>query len=576
VAASHAAGEGVTDYLSVVDRSTGAVLAETANAGQQVASESIMKLFLATYYLLLYGGYTHTPADVRDRLSYMLRYSDDATASALFTSSAIPTVAARYGLTATTNATDRPGHWGAARITAHDMTRFLYRASRDAEVGPWLLPVMAATAPHGSDGFDQDYGLNALTGTHGSKQGWGIDSFWTAQHSAIHSVGYTDKYLVAVLQLSTSYPDPARDTATFSAKTIQAAVPGPPPDGTFVRRKGSAAVYRLVGGAPVYVSSWAPFAGSQPVRTLTPATWDMLRQVPADGTFIRAGGSTYRIAGGAPLRVSSWATVGGYRPATVIDPAAVSHAGRTGVWSHLRQMPADGTFISAGGPVYRVVGGAPVYVSSWAAVGGHQHPTVVDPAAVNLAGRGGVWDHLRQQPADGTFIRAGGSTYRFAGGAPLRVSSWATVGGYRPATVIDPAALSHAGRGGVWDHVRQHPADGTFIAAGGHIYRVAGGAPLYVTSWAPLGGSHPSTTVDPAAVNNAGQPGVWSHLRQLPADGTFLVGRPGGKVYRVRDGVARYVSSWQPYGGPQPTVAITQTTINRAGSGGVYDHLRHG
>lgn len=115
LAAAHAANEGVTDYLSVVDRSTGAVLAETANAGQQVASESIMKLFLATYYLLLYGGYTHTPADVRSRLSYMLRYSDDATASALFTSSAIPTVAARYGLSATTNATDRPGHWGAAR-----------------------------------------------------------------------------------------------------------------------------------------------------------------------------------------------------------------------------------------------------------------------------------------------------------------------------------------------------------------------------------------------------------------------------------------------------------------------------
>ncbi len=104
-----------------------------------------MKLFLAAYYILLYGGYTATPASVLSRLSYMLRYSDDDTASSLFTSSAIPTVAARYGLSATTNATDRPGHWGAARITAHDMTQFLYRASRDAEVGPWLIPVMAQT-----------------------------------------------------------------------------------------------------------------------------------------------------------------------------------------------------------------------------------------------------------------------------------------------------------------------------------------------------------------------------------------------------------------------------------------------
>ena len=135
-AAASAAGHGVTQYLSVVDRATGAVVAETPNSHQQVGSESIMKLFLAAYYILLYGGYTATPASVLSRLSYMLRYSDDDTASSLFTSSAIPTVTARYGLSATTNATDRPGHWGAARITAHDMTQFLYRASRDAEVGP--------------------------------------------------------------------------------------------------------------------------------------------------------------------------------------------------------------------------------------------------------------------------------------------------------------------------------------------------------------------------------------------------------------------------------------------------------
>ncbi len=230
-AAAYSAARSVTSYLSVVDRRTGSILAQTGNAQTQVASESIMKLLLASYYLVLYGGYQKTPADVLSRLSYMLRYSDDNTASSLFSSAAIPTIASRYGLGRTTNATDRAGHWGAARITAGDMTQFLYRASKDAAVGPWLIPVMSQTAPNGSDGFSQAFGLNALSGTHGSKQGWGCDSFWTAQGCAIHSVGYTDTKFVAVLQLSNSYPDPARGTATHSAQLIQASTVRPNPIG---------------------------------------------------------------------------------------------------------------------------------------------------------------------------------------------------------------------------------------------------------------------------------------------------------------------------------------------------------
>lgn len=221
-AAAFSAARAVTSSISVVDRGTGTVLAQTGNAQAQIASESIMKLLLASYYLVLYGGYRKTPSDVLGRLSYMLRYSDDNTASALFSAAAIPTIAARYGLGRTTNATDRAGHWGAARVTAADMTRFLYRASKDSAVGPWLIPVMSQTAPNGSDGFSQAFGLNALAGTHGSKQGWGCDSYWTAQACAIHSVGYTDTKFVAVLQLSNSYPDPARGTATHSARAIQA------------------------------------------------------------------------------------------------------------------------------------------------------------------------------------------------------------------------------------------------------------------------------------------------------------------------------------------------------------------
>ena len=220
-AVGYASARSVTSFISVLDRDTGRVAAQTGNAQSQVASESIMKLLLASYYLVLYGGWSSTPDAVKNQLSYMLRYSDDATASALFSANAVPTIAGRYGLGNTSNATDRVGHWGAVRITAADMTHFLFEASQDPEVGPWLLPVMAQTAPSGSDGFNQSFGLNALSGDHGSKQGWGCDSFWTSPSCAIHSVGYTDRYFVAVLQLSNDYPDPMRDTATHAAATIQ-------------------------------------------------------------------------------------------------------------------------------------------------------------------------------------------------------------------------------------------------------------------------------------------------------------------------------------------------------------------
>lgn len=229
--AGYAAARSVTSFISVVDRSTGAVLGQTGNAHAQVASESIMKLLLASYYLVLYGGPDATPDSVKTRLSYMLRVSDDATASSLFSANAIPTIAARYGMSNTTNATDRAGHWGAARITAADMTQFLFRASQDAAVGPWLLPVMAQTDRFGSDGFDQGFGLNALSGDHGSKQGWGCDSFWTAPSCAIHSVGYTSRSFVAVLQLSDGYPDPMRQTATYAAQVIQQSTSKPDPIG---------------------------------------------------------------------------------------------------------------------------------------------------------------------------------------------------------------------------------------------------------------------------------------------------------------------------------------------------------
>jgi large repetitive protein len=282
-------------------------------------------------------------------------------------------------------------------------------------------------------------------------------------------------------------------------------------DGQFVSAGGM--VYRIAGGAPIYVSSWASVGGGRPVTAITPIQLEALPQVPKDGTFVRAGNNWYRIAGGAPVYVSSWATFGGVQPSVQIDPTAVTIAGGSGQWSHLRAVPADGTFVSAAGMVYRIAGGAPVYVSTWSAFGGVKPTVQIDPNAIRVAGGSNQWSHLRATPADGTLVWAAGDVYVMAGGAPIYVSSWDAIGGYRTPVQIDPSAIRVAGGSNQWSHVLWYPRDNTYLAAGEDVYVVVDGVP---TSVGPVAGDeHGAVVVDPAAVQRAGTGGVWNHLRTM-------------------------------------------------------------
>ncbi|RLK60180.1 hypothetical protein [Actinokineospora cianjurensis] len=236
-----------------------------------------------------------------------------------------------------------------------------------------------------------------------------------------------------------------------------------------------------------------------------PATATTTTQPLPDGTFIRdvGEGSVYRIAGGAPIYVSAWAAFGGQQP--YVD---ISHAQLL----TLPEYPTDGTFIrgTATGYVYRIAGGAPVYVSTWTAFGGPQPTTDVDQVAIQNAGRGGKWNHIRYNPADQTFVRgtATGQVYTFAGGAPIYVSNWAAVGGERPAVNVDQAALDNAGSGGPYDHVRYYPEQGTpLVTLDNRYWTVGEGVARRIEP-----GDFSSTLVDLLAVLNAGQPGQWSHL----------------------------------------------------------------
>ncbi len=96
---AQAAARGVTSYISVVDRATGQVVGETANAHTQVASESVMKLFIAGLLRRSRRAASgNLSASRREPAGEMIRFSDDGIASALFTTAVIPSMAQRYGL----------------------------------------------------------------------------------------------------------------------------------------------------------------------------------------------------------------------------------------------------------------------------------------------------------------------------------------------------------------------------------------------------------------------------------------------------------------------------------------------
>jgi hypothetical protein len=180
--------------------------------------------------------------------------------------------------------------------------------------------------------------------------------------------------------------------------------------------------------------------------------------------------------------------------------------------------PKDGTFVQLTGTpqVYRIAGGAPIYVSTWKAVGLSSRPAVTMLSAANFA-------KIHAHVLDGTFIRgrATGKVYRMAGGAPIYVTSAGWHAGLQSQATslidVDQAAIDHAGGSGVWSHILQFPVNGTELVTGTspahftHAYIVQYSiiTVLYDT---PLFAGE--VEIDPASASHAGQSGVWSHLWQ--------------------------------------------------------------
>jgi surface antigen len=219
----------------------------------------------------------------------------------------------------------------------------------------------------------------------------------------------------------------------------------PPPSGSFIRVRETSQVFRLVGKAPVFVSTWTAFGGTKPTYLISSTSLATLPMRPAEGTFIRGAqrNEVYRIAGGAPVTVTSWTPFGGARATVTVDQAAIDRAGTGGAWNHLNAVPANGTFIKTAQrmEVYRISGGAPVAISSWANVGGYRTPVYLDQVAVDKAGSGARFNHLRFRPQDGTIITAlpGTTSYKVVAGVPIRTTTTTAAVG------VDQVAITRAG-----------------------------------------------------------------------------------------------------------------------------------
>jgi hypothetical protein len=379
-------------------------------------------------------------------------------------------------------------------------------------------------------------------------------------------------------------------------------------DGNFVKvAGGDGTVYQVVGGAPIAVTNWSHVGGPQPVGVVSQAQLNNLPQYPVDGTFVTTtSGTVYEFAGGAPIVVTDPSHVTGEPTGTLpeIDQTAIDDAGSGGAFNHIRQYPADGTFITATvinttiTNVYEFAGGAPVYVSDWSHVGGQPDGPIasIDQTALDNAGTGGAFNHVRPFPADGTYVTGMGSggvavsSYVFAGGAPIPITDWTHLGGPAPGTPppgtsivnVDETALDNAGSGGIFSHVSQYPANGTLMLGNGtNVFVVAGGAPTFVDNFEDIGGARAATTVDQTALDQAGAGGIFNHLRFQPADGTVIESFGTGHLFVIAGGAPIRVTSLKAIDpstaglGPAPSIAafVDQDALDKAGSGGFWNHL---
>lgn len=151
----------------------------TANAHESRPSLSLSKLYLGQWVL------QHGAPEDKAQVEHMIRVSDDGIATRLDRKypQAIPSIIQAYGL----SQTHYSGYWGTSSTSSNDVAKFLQAIRHDPVAAPIRLG-MYNVAPHGADGYPQNYGTGTLPGIQGTKYGWSNDR--TINASASYGPGY--------------------------------------------------------------------------------------------------------------------------------------------------------------------------------------------------------------------------------------------------------------------------------------------------------------------------------------------------------------------------------------------------
>ena len=294
-------------------------------------------------------------------------------------------------------------------------------------------------------------------------------------------------------------------------------------------------IYRVVGGAPLHITRCNYSSGCAGVQAVP--NLDGYRPFPRDGAMVSNvdDGGTYRFVGGSPLWISRCSYAPGCGNVHLVD------GGTFGELDHMLQYPHDGALVrnQDDGGVYRFAGGAPLWISSCDY--GPRCASVVEVDGQTFLQNGSLnpgQPHMRQFPADGTLIGnwGDGAVYRFAGGAPLWLPSCEEAA-CSSAVLVDGAPFDRLGTVTIGQpHMRRVPQNGTYLELGAaERFRVAGGAALRVTDCTVLDGACQGAVGVP--LGTLQQP-ERSHLRAVPEDGTVLKGLPSRTLWAMREGVA--------------------------------------
>ncbi|MGI5204743.1 cutinase family protein [Spirillospora sp. CA-108201] len=289
---------------------------------------------------------------------------------------------------------------------------------------------------------------------------------------------------------------------------IPAPPAGPPPvtsvhgleDGTVLVTSDSKRVYKMVGGAPVWLTSCANGLCPDP-RPTTQAVIDAGPAVPRDAATARdEAGNVFKFVGGAPIHLSSCNIAGGCGSPVPITAGSIVN------YDHMRPVPADGaTAKDEAGNIFKFVGGAPIHLTTCDIAGGCGTPVPITAwSVVN-------YDHMRPAPVDGATAKdEAGNVFRFVGGAPIHLTTCNIAGGCG-----NPVGIS-AGSIVIGDHMRSRPADGaTMKDEAGNIFKFAGGAPIHLASCAVECGN-------PVSIS-AGSIVMLDHMNPVPENGTTIV-----------------------------------------------------